>query len=218
MYATYDYVSAGTLLQETKMELDLLDTTSLDWLLKKYLKDAMGELQSIGVVKTKVAEVEICDLKAKLPCDFIQFNQPNGIRIQSGDYWFYPAVVNGAEWYTSPQYTWAQWAVCSVLDGYIFFSSDLDDLGIAYNTVCLNYQAVLTNENGELVVPKSHKRACIAYAKWKYAQTYHDKVPRDIRAEWNREWALGKKYAKALAALPDATQKQMIYRVMNSLF
>lgn len=157
-------------------------------------------------------------MKAKLPCDFIRFNEPNGLRIDAGGgYWWYPRIVNGANWYATTS-VYPTWAAASVQDGYVYLSSDLSEYGLDAQYLCFNYQAVLTDENGNLLVPLSHGRACRAYAKWRYAQTNYERFPADLRNDFKEEWKWCKLDAKATAAIPDAAKKQQIYRVVNSLF
>lgn len=132
------------------------------------LYDAIRTMNSARILHWKRTTFNVYDNKGTLPTDLLK---PDFI-ITNDD---------GDEYCPNIDY--------QVQGSTIIFTEDLidDDTDLT-----IRYKGLLMDKNGNVDIPEKWTRALVAYISWKYAQRHFDKFPRDVRAEYQREYVLQK--------------------------
>lgn len=243
----YDFVSTDFIVAGAKMRLNIRDHTLDDIYLKDLVIEALKELRNLGTQVQAITQLEIdADFKAKLPDGFLGFvkNWPivyvnaeglcvNGtgqvstetITDGSGNVLLTQTLPSLAAWtgMCGPVFTnnaffknspygqgFSLYGTAQVEKGYLWFSSN-----VTAQFVKISYNSVNIDENtGKLLIPGYCARALTAYACWKWSVT--NEKPLWIQI-WGPEWRAGKAQSRAIPAMPDSFQYELINRVMHTL-
>lgn len=223
-YSTYSYTTLTQLLGETKIELEIFNSTTEDIRIRRWLIEAAKQMRTLYNYVEKTETLEICNFQAELPCDFVRFDRscpiafttngqvsPNSTSLVS----FIPIYTGSSFLYCSPYddlVNGSPWPIptVQVQDGKLFFSSN-----ISYDECTISYLAVNLGKDGCLRIPESHSRALIAYACYKYHRSESGRM--DVIADYKAEWVNQLRYQRAIAIIPDTLEQQRIGYIMNSI-
>lgn len=208
MQPRYKYISSDQVLTTTKFKLGIEGTTSCDAALRIYMQEGLGMLPSFDLTEYKTCVIPICDFKAKLPCGFIRFVEPNGIRIDNDSKYgcYYPRTVNNVMFKSDGRF--ACWGNIQLNNGFIYFDSD-----ISATEVHLYYLSVLLDEQGRLKIPQSHSPVIQEYLLYQYYETRGDNRYLNHYSRWVR----GVKQVKSRSVMPNVNEWEEIHLIMNSL-
>ncbi len=223
MYPRYEYTNSDKILGQAKTELGITSTEH-DFYLRESMLEAAREIPSFDMTEQKVETIEICDHKAKLPCGFIRFNEPNCIRVYDefgGCY--YPRTINNVMFQhqrsntvqtmsNGESTTVDSWNWCNGIqlnNGYIYFSNDINA-----TEAHVYFLSVLLDENDRPKMPLSHGRVIKAYMKYQWTDTFGDASK---AARYYSKWANGKKALKGQANMPNINEKEELFLIWNTL-
>lgn len=216
---SFETTTLDSILAGAKMRLRLRDTTSEDLLLKDLIVEGLKKSRVPSLFIRKEEYIEIDNLVAQLPCDFVKFDKINPIRLIDNDNqgtWIIPQFTdntffsydNDLESYNS----YIRFGTVTQNGKYLYFSSDIES-----RRVLISYLGTNVDQDGEIVIPELMDSVLVAYACWKYGMIYPERMPSDIRSAWEMEYKLNKKAVKGIQNLPSSLETKLNTWRMNSI-
>lgn len=221
-YAAFSYTTLREILARTKIALGILDGTLEDIQLQMHLMEGAKEMMTAKETVELTFTLEICDFKAKLPCEFIELDRKGSVVFTTNgevdnDAWWnnWNMVYTGQPFLSCSPYNGAcdpySVPVIEVQDGYLFFSNNITATEVTISCLCL-----LVDQNGDMKIPEINARPIEAYGYFMYGSLTGTMTENNVQ-RWERIWTNGKMHRRAKAKIPDAYMKQAIGRVMNRL-
>lgn len=127
---------------------------------------SLRTMNSAKILTNKSAWVEVYDNKATLPPDVI-----DNLLVAEADDDAYSAYCANIDYFVQG-------------DLLIFIDDLIDD----ETEVFIKYRGLSVDDNGDVIIPEKWERAIVAYLCWKFGQRHPDRVPRDLREEYRREF------------------------------
>lgn len=216
---SFETTTLDSILAGAKMRLRLRDTTSEDLLLKDLIVEGLKKSRVPSLFIRKEEYIEIDNLVAQLPCDFVKFDKINPIRLIDNDNqgtWIIPQFTdntffsydNDLESYNS----YIRFGTVTQNGKYLYFSSDIES-----RRALISYLGTNIDQDGEIVIPELMDSVLVAYACWKYGMIYPERMPSDIRSAWEMEYKLNKKAVKGIQNLPSSLETKLNTWRMNSI-
>lgn len=216
---SFETTTLDSILAGAKMRLRLRDTTSEDLLLKDLIVEGLKKSRVPSLFIRKEECIEIDNLVAQLPCDFVKFDKINPIRLIDNDNqgtWIIPQFTdntffsydNDLESYNS----YIRFGTVTQNGKYLYFSSDIES-----RRALISYLGTNVDQDGEIVIPELMDSVLVAYACWKYGMIYPERMPSDIRSAWEMEYKLNKKAVKGIQNLPSSLETKLNTWRMNSI-
>lgn len=216
---SFETTTLDSILAGAKMRLRLRDTTSEDLLLKDLIVEGLKKSRVPSLFIRKEEYIEIDNLVAQLPCDFVKFDKINPIRLIDNDNqgtWIIPQFTdntffsydNDLESYNS----YIRFGTVTQNGKYLYFSSDIES-----RRALISYLGTNVDQDGEIVIPELMDSVLVAYACWKYGMIYPERMPSDIRSAWEMEYKLNKKAVKGIQNLPSSLETKLNTWRMNSI-
>jgi hypothetical protein len=216
---SFETTTLDSILAGAKMRLRLRDTTSEDLLLKDVIVEGLKKSRVPSLFIRKETYIEIDNLVALLPCDFVKFDKVNPIRLIDNNNqgtWIIPQFIDNTFFSYDPDVStfgpFVRYGTVSQVGKYLYFSSDISSL-----RAIISYLGTNVDEDGEIVIPEIMDSVLVAYACWKYGQVYPERMPSDIRSAWEMEYKLNKKAVKGIQNLPSSLETRLNSWRMNAI-
>lgn len=214
---TFDYISFDYIAAETKLELQLVNGTAEDSLIKRLAKQVVSSLYTDDLIIKKEMTLTSDDNVFELPQDFVSMTHVRSVAVteagnqESGNY---PLISANAFFTGSPGgvgdlvYT----SFMQVVGNKIYFNagSNINEIKIAYNGLNLD-------QNGFPLIPAAYERCVVAYCKWKYAQAFPREFDANLRNEFQSEYRIQYRTVKGRAKLLSDSDRQILTNIMNRI-
>lgn len=214
---TFDYISFDYIAAETKLELQLVNGTAEDSLIKRLAKQVVSSLYTDDLIIKKEITLTSDDNVFELPQDFISMTHPRSIAIteadnqESGNY----PLISANPFFTGTPggtgdlvYT----SYMQVVGNKIYFNagSNISQIKVAYNGLNLD-------QNGFPLIPAAYERCVVSYCKWKYAQAFPREFDANLRNEFQSEYRIQYRTVKGRAKLLSDSDRQILTNIMNRI-
>lgn len=213
----FDTISAEYIVAGAKMELDLTSTTTQDVYLLNKTNEAIGALRNCYTLIPAIAElpIDLVTYSAQLPSGFVRLMGSNSVRLLEDtlDVSVNGNTIQGTITPVNPtdgfyKGNLAPYTTAQVVDGYIYFGSDITQTKCQISYVSTNIDA-----NGDLKIPSLAYRPIVAYlcSEWLYKNN-------DSRYQkWERRWANGKRWFAGIMAQPDSLEMEQMGYINNHM-
>jgi hypothetical protein len=218
-YGAFETITLPYLVAGAKMKLRIKDSTEDDLYLEDLAQLAVRRIRNLGTFIPAIAQLQIVDLKAKLPEGFVKFNHSYPIRfvdefgkaVTRGA--VAPNFVNNAFFKDSPDAStyWLSGGTVTLVDGYLFFSSDVKE-----KWVKIEYLSTNIDVNGDIVIPAIAEDAVVAFMCWNYCRTNFDKYGA-VMQSYEIEWKKGKQHLRAIFNGSQGYDYPLTSLIMNTL-
>jgi len=211
-----------SILTNVKEELGLFNTTAQDFYLRRLIKEGEKEIFSLDQVEKRQEVIDITNNQAKLPCNFVMFNELGGVRFysngsQTSDHWYAP-VSSGATFFRNNNTNnCGYWETIQRIGNYLYIDGTNNDTPLQLEVSGLFLKV---NADGTCYIPEMHNRPLTAYACYKFIRSRLNSqygFTLGQLQDYKIEWSNGKKAVQAKSKMPDALQKAVINRGWNHL-
>lgn len=213
------------ILTSVKEELELTNTTTQDFYLRRLIKETERSIFSLDQTIQESAVLNIENNMAKLPCEFVMFNMTGGIRFVDvnnmpfGTY-INPTNIRRPFFTNNSGYGWStvqQNKNCLYFDGYY----NGTDNSLPSNKVEISGLFLRKNDLGGMYIPLLHERPLIDTVCYKFIRSrINNKQYGFLLAQmedYKRAGSWGIKAVTAKSKMLDANQKQVLAQVWNQL-
>lgn len=213
----FSYISIDQVVAEALFELQLLNGTAERSLIRRFIKQAIDGMYTNDMIIAKEATLTSDNNVFELPDDFISMTHPRSVAIidgSDGSSGSYPLVSNNPFFAGPPSglgdliYT----SYMQVVGNKIYFND-----GVNASSIKIAYNAVNTDENGSPLIPADYERCLVAYAKWKYAQSFPREFEVNLRMEFKSEYITQKRTLKGRTNLLSDSDRQILTNIMNKI-
>lgn len=212
-------------LTSVKEELELTNTTTQDFYLRRLIKETERNIFSLDQTIQSSEILDITNNMAKLPCDFVMFNIAGGIRfigvdnLPYGEY-IRPTNIRRPFFTNNANYGWStvqQNKNCLYFDGYYNgIENSLPSSKVEVGGLFLR-----KNDLGGMYIPLLHERPLIDSVCYKFIRSrINNRQYGFILAQmedYKRAASWGIKAVTAKSKMLDANQKQILAQVWNQL-
>lgn len=192
MSGRYTEIGIDQVISRTKMQLRLVNTTEWDDFFEVLIEEALRSLRPLSMYKKQQCEIELVNRQAKLPKGFyqllgIRYNMPaitgDENSVCTTALYVDKKFLSDCNCDVTAGTIYDYYAGFQIVGQYIHWNTDLED-----TTMTLAYYGFNLDENGRIVIYEDYERALMAYACYKYTQSWPDKYPQSLRMEYNAEW------------------------------
>lgn len=214
---TFNYISFDYIVAEVKLELQLINGTAEDSLVKRLAKQVVSSLYTDDLIIKKETTLTSDDNVFELPTDFVSMTHVRSVAVteagnqESGNY---PLISANAFFTGSPGGTGdlVYTSFMQVVGNKLYFNagSNISEIKIAYN-------GLNVDQNGFPLIPAAYERAIVSYCKWKYAQAFPREFDANLRNEFQSEYRVQYRTVKGRAKLLSDSDRQILTNIMNRI-
>lgn len=186
-------ISENEVIARIKVQLRLTHTTEYDDYFSMMVNEGVNNLDTLSTLTKKICRINVSDLKAKLPCGFVQLL---GLRYTSEDVNCISLLYVDTKFLTQ--------CGCDTTDtspygqsfqingGYMHFSSSF-----AGTQVTLAYLGANVDDDGRLIIYENYERALSSYACYMFCLAHSEMYRADVIDRYYRTWMAQKSWIKA---------------------
>lgn len=180
----YETISFDEVVAGCKMQLRITSTAEFDDFLHMYVNEGARHLHCLSLFNKEQCNLEIIDLKSKLPTGFQQLLGARYSETRDGDTTYQNML------YIDKRYTDITTASTAdyqdtfqISKGYIQYNNDVNA-----TEMTMAYLGLNTDEFGRLIVYSDYERALRAYACYKYALAFPEDFKESTTQRYENEW------------------------------
>lgn len=199
MHGRYETISIEEIVAGAKMQLRLTNTSEFDDFLTLYVNEGTRNLNCLSLFVKNQCNLEIIDLKSKLPDGFQQLLGLRFSTTTAGDTVFQNMLYVDRRYInTSVPNTTNYEDTFQIRNGFIHYNSDINATEATLVWLGLNI-----DEFDRLVVYADYERALRAYACYNYALAFHEDFKESTTQRYENTWKAQKSYIKGNDVLND---------------
>jgi len=218
MTGRYSTISVEEVISRTKMQLRITDTSEHDEYLEMMIFEGLKSLRTLSNFIKKQVELDVVDLKAKLPNDFykllgLRFRDTNDGGLCSQILYSDTNFLRSCDCDTSLSNVEDFRNRFQIIPGYIILSS-----GTSAETISLAYLGLNMDADGRILIYEDYERALSSYACYMFTNSYADDYKEATIERYHKTWVNQRALIRGLDAANDfQNQKRQIQDIFNSL-